>query len=59
VCGRRRRVSAVEAVAELNDFVRACARSFRRIDPAEIRVVLLHAGPLILPELPENLAQFA
>ena len=51
--------SGVEAVAELNDFVRAAARSFRRIDPAEIRVVLLHAGPLILPELPENLAQFA
>jgi NADH:ubiquinone reductase (H+-translocating) len=51
--------SGVEAVAELNDFVRAGARSFRRIDPAEIRVVLLHAGPLILPELPENLARFA
>ena len=51
--------SGVEAVAELNDFVRAAARSFRRIDPAEIRVILLHAGPLILPELPENLAQFA
>ena len=51
--------SGVEAVAELNDFVRAGARSFRRIDPTEIRVVLLHAGPLILPELPENLAQFA
>jgi NADH dehydrogenase len=43
--------SGVEAVAELNDFVRHGARSFRRIKPAEIRVVLLHAGPLILPEL--------
>src|SRR2546426_291527 len=51
--------SGVEAVAELNDFVRAGARSFRRINPAEIRVILLHAGPLILPELPENLARFA
>jgi NADH:ubiquinone reductase (H+-translocating) len=51
--------SGVEAVAELNDFVRAGARSFRRIDPAEIRVVLLHSGPLVLPELPENLARFA
>ena len=51
--------SGVEAVAELNDFVRAVARSFRRINPAEIHVVLLHAGPLILPELPENLARFA
>lgn len=51
--------SGVEAVAELNDFVRRVARSFRRINPNEIRVVLLHAGPLILPELPESLAQFA
>ena len=51
--------SGVEAVAELNDFVRRVARSFRRINPNEIRVVLLHAGPLILPELPQSLAQFA
>jgi NADH dehydrogenase len=51
--------SGVEAVAELNDFVRHGAQSFRRINPAEIRVVLLHAGPLILPELSENLGRFA
>jgi NADH dehydrogenase len=51
--------SGVEAVAELNDFVRASARSFRRINPAEIRVILLHAGDLILPELQPSLAQFA
>lgn len=51
--------SGVEAVAELNDFVRAAARSFRNIRPEEIRVVLLHAGDLILPELPRNLAEFA
>jgi NADH:ubiquinone reductase (H+-translocating) len=51
--------SGVEAVAELNDFVRAAAKSFRNITAEEIRVVLLHAGPLILPELPESLAAFA
>src|SRR5262245_21737115 len=51
--------SGVEAVAELNDFVRAAARSFRNVRPQEIRVVLLHAGGLILPELPRNLAEFA
>jgi len=51
--------SGVEAVAELNDFVRAGSRSFRNINAQEIRVVLLHAGPLILPELPETLARFA
>jgi NADH:ubiquinone reductase (H+-translocating) len=51
--------SGVEAVAELNDFVRSAARSFRNVQPEEIRVVLLHAGGLILPELPKNLAEFA
>ncbi len=51
--------SGVEAVAELNDFVRAAATSFRNIRPEEIRVVLLHGGPLILPELSPSLAQFA
>ncbi len=51
--------SGVEAVAELNDFVRAAARSFRNVRPEEIRVVLLHAGGLILPELPQDLAEFA
>jgi NADH dehydrogenase len=51
--------SGVEAVAELNDFVRAAARSFRNLRSAEIRVVLLHGGPRILPELPESLGTFA
>jgi NADH dehydrogenase len=51
--------SGVEAVAELNDFVRAGAKSFRNLRPEEIRVVLLHAGGVILPELPEGLGRFA
>src|SRR5207249_3635831 len=51
--------SGVEAVAELNDFVHAAAKGFRNLRPEEIRVVLLHAGRLILPELPASLAEFA
>src|SRR5260370_31071077 len=51
--------SGVEAVAELNDFVRSAARSFRNIAPEQIRIVLLHAGGAILPELPKSLAEFA
>jgi NADH dehydrogenase len=51
--------SGVEAVAELNDFVRAAAKSFRHVRPEDVRVVLLHAGKLILPELPKSLAEFA
>src|SRR2546422_11526545 len=49
--------SGVEAVAELNDFVRSAAKAFRNVKPAEIRVILLHAQALILPELPKSLAR--
>jgi len=51
--------SGVEAVAELNDFVRTAASAFRNVMPEEIRVILLHAQGLILPELPKSLAEFA
>ena len=51
--------SGVEAIAELNDFVREGAKSFRNIDRNEIKVILLHAGDLVLPELPKSLATFA
>ncbi|MEE9569304.1 MAG: FAD-dependent oxidoreductase [Candidatus Binatia bacterium] len=51
--------SGVEAVAELNDFIREVSGSFRNINPREIRTMLLHGGSLILPELPDDLARFA
>jgi len=51
--------SGVEAVAEMNDFVRAAAKSFRNIRPEELRIVLVHGSSLILPELPASLAEFA
>ncbi len=51
--------SGVEAVAELNDFVRSVAPSYRGLDPGEIRVILLHATERILPEMAESLALFA
>jgi len=51
--------SGVEVAAELNDFVRSVARSYPRIDPAEIRVILLHAQDRILPEMDTSLALFA
>lgn len=51
--------SGVEVAAELNDFVRRVARSYRNIDPRELRVVLLHGTERILPEMPERLALFA
>ena len=51
--------SGVEVVAELNDFVRGVARNYRKIDPSEIRVILLHSGDRILPEMTQGLAAFA
>jgi NADH dehydrogenase len=51
--------SGVEVVAELNDFVRGVARDYRGIDPAEIKVLLLHSQERILPEMDERLAVFA
>lgn len=51
--------SGVEVAAELNDFVRFVAGSFRGFDPGEIRVALVHATDRILPELPESLGRFA
>lgn len=51
--------SGVEVVAELNDFVRRVARNYPAIDPRELRVILLHSGDRILPEMSEGLARFA
>lgn len=51
--------SGVEAIAEVNDFVRDVARRYPHIDPQEFRVILLQAGPRILPELPEELSFYA
>src|SRR5512144_3104543 len=51
--------SGVEVVAELNDFVRAVARNFRHLNAGDIRVILVHGGELIFPELPRSLAEFA
>jgi NADH dehydrogenase len=51
--------SGVEVAAELNDFVRGVAKSYHGIDPREIRVILLHSGERILPEMGDKLALFA
>jgi NADH dehydrogenase len=50
--------TGVEVAAEINSFVREAADSYLHIDSSEARVVLLHGGDRILPELDEGLAQF-
>jgi NADH dehydrogenase len=52
--------SGVEVAAELNDFVRRVARSYPQINPAHIRVQLLHSGERILErELSPSLSLYA
>ena len=50
--------TGVEVAAEINDFVREAPGSYRHVDPREIEVIL-QAGRRILPELPDQLAEFS
>jgi NADH:ubiquinone reductase (H+-translocating) len=49
----------VETVAELNDFVRGAGRYYPRVRPENVRVVLVHSGTRILPEVSESLSEYA
>ena len=52
--------AGVETAAELNDFVRAASRRYYpRIAPHDVRVVLVHPGDRILPEVSPSLSAYA
>jgi NADH dehydrogenase len=51
--------AGVETIAGLNDFVREALKFYPRLTPDRIRMVLVHAGPTILPELGERLGAYA
>ena len=51
--------TGVEVAAEINDFVREAARSYRHVDPEEVKVILLQSESRILPELSEEMAAFS
>ena len=51
--------AGVETLAAVNDFVRDAARYYPRIDRARIRMVLVHSGGVILPELGGALGAYA
>ncbi|MBI3639305.1 MAG: NAD(P)/FAD-dependent oxidoreductase [Thaumarchaeota archaeon] len=52
--------SGVETVGEINDFIRESAENFyRSIDPKKIRIILVSSGPRILPEVGEELGDYA
>jgi NADH:ubiquinone reductase (H+-translocating) len=51
--------AGVETLAELNDFVRGAGRFYPHVSPDEIRMVLIHSGERILPEVSESLSAYA
>ena len=51
--------AGVETVAGINDFVRGSLRSYRRVSENMIRIILIHSGPAILPELDKMLGAYA
>jgi NADH dehydrogenase len=52
--------SGVETVGELNDFVRESIKYFyHNIEMSDVRIVLVNSGSRILPEVTEDLSDFA
>jgi len=51
--------AGVETVAGINDFARKALGSYPRLTEDMLRVVLVHPGPAILPELEDGLRTYA
>jgi NADH dehydrogenase len=51
--------AGVETVAGVNDFLREAIRFYPHLREEQLRVVLVHPGPVLLPELGEKLGAYA
>ncbi len=51
--------AGVETLAELNDFVRDARRYYPNVSQDDVRMVLIHSGDRILPEVSESLSAYA
>src|SRR5438093_2097950 len=51
--------AGVETVAAVNDFVREALPFYPNLGEKMLRVILVHSGPVILPELGERLGRYA
>ena len=49
----------VELVGELTEFIGWTLKTYKKFKREDVRIELLQHGPRILPELPENLGQYA
>lgn len=50
--------AGVETIASINDFLRDSLKYFRNIKESDLRLVLIHPGDIILPELGEHLGAY-
>lgn len=50
--------AGVETIGAINDFVRECLRFFPNVHEDNIHMVLVHPGPVVLPELSSSLGQY-
>jgi NADH dehydrogenase len=51
--------AGVETVGAMNDFLRETLNHYPELDPSMLRVVLVHSGNVVLPELGEQLGRYA
>lgn len=51
--------AGVETIASVNDFLREALKFYSHLKEEMLRIVLVHSGPLILPELGEQLGAYA
>jgi NADH:ubiquinone reductase (H+-translocating) len=51
--------AGVETVGAMNDFLRETIEYYPELDPSMLRVVLVHPGTFVLPELGERLGRYA
>jgi NADH:ubiquinone reductase (H+-translocating) len=51
--------AGVETIGAVNDLIRGALRYYPRLTAQEIRVVVIHPGEFVLPELGESLGRYA
>jgi len=50
--------SGVETAGQISDLLRDVHRFYPRVDPKEFRLVLVHSGPHLLPQIGEKLGRY-
>jgi NADH:ubiquinone reductase (H+-translocating) len=51
--------AGVETIAAVNDFLRDAIPFYKNLEERDLRIVLVHSGPVILPELNAKLGAYA